>query len=170
MTSTLYTQIEKSIDRDTVLSFFEKQYPSYNTNILKDIEKSIFQYILDNTIIHNNISTTINIFVKKYNYYIAEVYNTLPSIIGKIEKKEIQISDILLNPIKVYPENWEFVMKRKEQEEKILTKELVSNSAVSKCYKCNEKNVYTQSIQTRGSDEPATIFYSCLTCGNKWRS
>lgn len=174
MNSTFSTQIEKSLDRQEVISYLHNKYPSCDINILKEIEKTIFEYIVNNTLLPNrtniSINTYIDIFIKKYNYYIIEIYNTLPKVISDIKNKKIDITDIILKPIKVYPTNWEFVLKRKEQEDKFLTKELISNSSIAVCYKCRKKNVFVQSIQTRGSDEPATIFYKCLTCGNKWRT
>ena len=170
MNTTFSTHIEKNLNRNDIIYFFENKYPKCNKKILKDIEDAIFQHIYVNTIFSNNMVTTTNIFIKKYNYYISEICNSIPLIVDKLKRKEIEITDILKNPIKVYNKNWEFVIKRKEQEEKILAKELVSNSSVAKCFKCKEKNVYVQSVQTRGSDEPATIFYTCLTCSNKWRT
>lgn len=170
MNSMFYSQIKKSLNRDVIVSLLTKKYPLCEISIIRDIENYIYQYISNNTIISNNINTSINIFIKKYNYYVSEIYNNIPSIVQKIQDKEIILSDIILNPIHTYSKNWDFVIKRKEQEDKLLKKELVSNSSITKCYKCKEKNVFVQSIQTRGSDEPATIFYTCLTCNNKWRT
>lgn len=37
------------------------------------------------------------------------------------------------------------------------------------CEKCGERNAYYFQQQTRGADEPMTVFVTCLECGNKWR-
>ena len=38
-----------------------------------------------------------------------------------------------------------------------------------KCGKCKtKKTTYTQ-VQTRGADEPMTIFVTCLNCENRWK-
>lgn len=170
MNSVFYTQIKKSLDRESIVSFLTNKYPDCEMSIINDIEKYIYQHISTNTIVSNNMNTSINIFIKKYNYYISEICNNIPSIVERIQNKELQLSDIILNPICTYPKNWDFVIKRKEQEEKFFNKEFVSNSSIAKCSKCKEKNVYVQSVQTRGLDEPATIFYTCLSCSNKWRT
>ena len=37
------------------------------------------------------------------------------------------------------------------------------------CVKCENDKAYTWSQQTRGSDEPETIFFKCTKCGWSWR-
>ena len=44
----------------------------------------------------------------------------------------------------------------------------ITNS-VLKCGKCNKNTVDYYEKQTRGADEPMTLFAHCLSCGNRWR-
>ena len=37
------------------------------------------------------------------------------------------------------------------------------------CGKCKQRQVDYYEKQTRGADEPMTIFATCLNCGNRWR-
>jgi S-adenosylmethionine:tRNA-ribosyltransferase-isomerase (queuine synthetase) len=37
------------------------------------------------------------------------------------------------------------------------------------CRQCGKKRTKTQEFQMRSSDEPMTLFITCLTCGNKWK-
>jgi len=37
------------------------------------------------------------------------------------------------------------------------------------CPKCGHEESYTWDIQTRAGDEPATRFFECRKCRNKWR-
>jgi len=41
--------------------------------------------------------------------------------------------------------------------------------SILKCGKCNQNTVDYYEKQTRGADEPMTLFAHCLTCGNRWR-
>lgn len=41
--------------------------------------------------------------------------------------------------------------------------------SILKCGKCNNNTVDYYEKQTRGADEPMTLFAHCLTCGNRWR-
>lgn len=38
------------------------------------------------------------------------------------------------------------------------------------CRKCKGTKTSHYALQTRSSDEPMTIFVTCLTCGARWRS
>lgn len=41
---------------------------------------------------------------------------------------------------------------------------------IYKCGKCKCRKVATYSVQTRGGDEAMTHFFTCVQCGNKWRT
>lgn len=43
------------------------------------------------------------------------------------------------------------------------------SDGIYKCYKCNNKKVVMYSLQLRSADEPMTNFFTCTTCGNKWK-
>lgn len=36
------------------------------------------------------------------------------------------------------------------------------------CKKCGKRNATYYSIQKRSGDEPATVYYTCIDCGNSW--
>lgn len=38
------------------------------------------------------------------------------------------------------------------------------------CRKCHGKYTYQYEMQTRSADEPMTLFVTCATCGNSWKS
>lgn len=40
---------------------------------------------------------------------------------------------------------------------------------VHKCKKCHNKKISMYSLQTRGGDEPMTNFFTCISCGNRWK-
>lgn len=54
------------------------------------------------------------------------------------------------------------VMKRKEVEELPKTKVM--------CPRCEHNEAFWWMQQTRGADEPPTLFYRCCKCGHSWRS
>lgn len=37
------------------------------------------------------------------------------------------------------------------------------------CPKCSHGKAYFMQIQTRSADEPASLFYKCVNCGEQWR-
>ena len=111
------------------------------------------------------------IFKHRYNYRLNFIVLNINKLEEKFKKKELNPLDIFnKTPIELFPDKWEESNKRKKEEEKFLYEtHLVSNSKTAMCYKCKEKNVYVTCKQTRGADEPETIFYLCLSCGNKWK-
>jgi len=38
------------------------------------------------------------------------------------------------------------------------------------CRKCNQNKTTHYSLQTRSADEPMTVFVTCLTCSNRWKT
>ena len=40
--------------------------------------------------------------------------------------------------------------------------------SILKCGKCKKNTVDYFEMQTRGADEPMTVFAHCLTCGHRW--
>ena len=56
------------------------------------------------------------------------------------------------------------ISKYVQKEENLLLK----NTYHIKCPVCKSENVHVEQKQTRGSDEGATNFYTCLDCKNKW--
>ncbi len=48
-------------------------------------------------------------------------------------------------------------------------KQLVSACAVAQCEKCQNNRAFFKEIQMRSADEPATVFYQCTKCPNRWK-
>jgi DNA-directed RNA polymerase III subunit RPC11 len=42
-------------------------------------------------------------------------------------------------------------------------------AAAATCEKCGYHQAYFNEIQIRSADEPATLFFKCVKCGNQWR-
>jgi len=47
--------------------------------------------------------------------------------------------------------------------------EIDITDSILQCGKCKKNTVDYYEKQTRGADEPMTIFAHCLSCGNQWR-
>lgn len=41
---------------------------------------------------------------------------------------------------------------------------------VNQCSRCGSRRIATYQLQTRGADEPMTVFYTCADCKKRWRS
>ena len=47
--------------------------------------------------------------------------------------------------------------------------EVSAGSSIVVCGKCKSDNVQWEQKQTRGADEPMTLFCKCMACGKQWR-
>lgn len=57
----------------------------------------------------------------------------------------------------------------KEVYPKNIVRTIDITDSVLQCGKCHQNTVDYYEKQTRGADEPMTLFANCLTCGNRWR-
>ena len=57
----------------------------------------------------------------------------------------------------------------KEVYPKHIERNIDITDSVLQCGKCKQNTVDYYEKQTRGADEPMTLFAHCLTCGNRWR-
>lgn len=73
-------------------------------------------------------------------------------------KKKVKFSE------KINTKKREIVVIGKEEELKELPITKIT------CPECNNEKAYWWMQQTRGADEPPTIFYKCTKCGYTWRS
>ena len=156
--------------RNSVISYLEGKLK--NKKLSPGLEKSLYDYTMSNTSLDEIKMFKYQIFKQRYNYSLCFIVLNISEFETKINNEEITISDIFnKTPIELFPEKWEESFKRKKEEEKFLYEtNLVSNSKTAMCFKCKEKNVYVKTKQTRSADEPETIFYTCLTCHNKWKT
>lgn len=63
----------------------------------------------------------------------------------------------------IIPEKKEVVVMKKVEEEELPKTKII-------CPKCGHNEAYWYMQQTRGADEPPTLFYTCVKCGYSWRS
>jgi DNA-directed RNA polymerase subunit M/transcription elongation factor TFIIS len=73
-----------------------------------------------------------------------------------------------LKPEQIHPVRW-----MKELEKRRIEEEANNNTKVTdmyKCHKCGDRKCTTVQMQTRSADEPMTIFVTCLTCKNTFKT
>ena len=78
---------------------------------------------------------------------------------------------VRLTPQELFPDHWKQVIAKKDLQRQ---KELALKPAATdmfQCPKCKKKETTYYEQQTRGADEPMTIFISCVAagCGKQWR-
>jgi RNase P subunit RPR2 len=92
-------------------------------------------------------------------------------LLSRIKEGEISLDQLpFMTSYEVFPEKW-FALKDKlvQREQKILEGNKSRATDQFKCRRCHKSECTYYELQTRSSDEPMTIFITCLNCGKEWR-
>ena len=111
------------------------------------------------------------LFLIKYQTECSEMYSSLEINNGEIAEK---LSKGELNPInlceissqELHPQVWQEDVENIKMRNTQKVEEKVSTT--HKCRKCGQKRATITRYQARSLDEPETIKYNCLECGNQW--
>ena len=89
-------------------------------------------------------------------------------LLGNIVFGTINPSHVaFLSPSQLFPDKWAHVVKKKEYRE--WRENNIAYSDAYRCSKCGQRKSKISLAQTRGADEPMTIFVSCLVCYNTFK-
>jgi transcription elongation factor S-II len=112
-------------------------------------------------------------FVQIYLDHLRSIYNNLKSdrLISMIVKGEIKSQDIaFMTHQEMEPEKWEELIKAKSIRDKNkFEQNLEAMTDTFTCRKCHSKKCSYYALQTRSSDEPMTLFITCLDCGARMK-
>ena len=100
------------------------------------------------------------------NKYCKIFYEKLGELIIDIKMYSYIINDIKLNKFD-WNSSFYSEIKNKELQEIIKINEYSKGTEI--CKKCKNQQIYFYQKQTRSSDEPMTTFYTCQSCGNRWK-
>lgn len=147
-----------------------------------DLEIGIFNATLDYA---NSLSIQLSwncaLFMDTYINNARSVYSNLKedSYIKNttlkerlMEAKEFTPHELAYMPYdEIYPERWKDIIdKQKLRLKAAYEVKQVSMTDSIKCGKCKNNKVSYYELQIRSGDESMTQFFSCMTCGHKWKS
>lgn len=150
----------------------------FNDNDLSTrLEHGIYQYVINEICSKRNlpINWDASYFKRNYMNKCISLFSNLTyikndNLLKKILNKEIDAYDLaFLSPQELFPENWkDLIDKKLAKDDFLYTNKHITFTDEYKCSKCKQKKCSTYELQTRSSDEPATVFVTCLNCGKKW--
>lgn len=146
----IHDQKKAKVIEDSIHRFIQEYYKSIYTSFDIENETHIQKYIIQSKRILQNISNLKN----------------------KIKKDELDfpLKDIAFKSyIELFPTKWENHIKKKEMNKQRVNTKPQATTDQFWCGKCNKNKTTYYELQTRGMDEPATVFITCISCGNKWR-
>jgi transcription elongation factor S-II len=163
-------------------TFVQKQFEKLGLAELeaKDLEIGIYNSAIELAGRHRvpltwNNSTFIEIYLAKCRSIYAnlnkEAYIGNMHLYERFNEKEFKPHEIaFMTSDRLFPHAWNDIITK----EMLRNKSAYENTQVSmtdqmRCGKCKKNKVSYYELQTRSGDEASTIFYTCLSCGFRWK-
>lgn len=172
--------MEQENPRDTVVKMIKDKASNLDDVQAKDMEIGIYNWTIDysndNKIIKNWKNPRFyKVYAEKARSIISNIdknsYIDNTRLMTRLNENEFAPHEIsFLKPENMFPERWKKTVDAylKKYENAYERKDVVVSS-LFRCGKCKKKQCTYFEAQTRSADEGATVFVSCLNCGNKWK-
>jgi DNA-directed RNA polymerase subunit M/transcription elongation factor TFIIS len=112
-------------------------------------------------------------FIQIYVDHLRSVYINLKNdkLVKLVTNGDIKSHEIaFMTHQEMLPERWEELLKAKSIRDKNKFEEnLEAMTDTFTCRKCKSKRCSYYALQTRSSDEPMTLFITCLDCGSRMK-
>jgi transcription elongation factor S-II len=145
-----------------------------NDKHCSNLEKGIFNYALKESGNRKVVKKWDNpYFVQIYVDRLRSIYTNLKNIdlLDLLNKGDIKAHTIaFMTHQEMAPERWETMIKEKMKRDKHKFETRIEASTDTfTCRKCRSNKCTYYALQCRSSDEPMTIFVTCIECGNRWK-
>jgi transcription elongation factor S-II len=147
-----------------------------NPNNSANLEKGIFNYSLKEAERRKVIKKWDNAgFVQIYTSHLRSIIHNINKnthILEQINDGTIQSHVVaFMTHQELRPEKWDELIKRKSIiDQHKFEGNIEASTDTFTCRKCKSKKCTFMGVQTRASDEPMTVFVTCLDCGNRWKT
>jgi DNA-directed RNA polymerase subunit M/transcription elongation factor TFIIS len=139
-----------------------------------NLEKGIFNYTLKEADRHKIVKKWDNkFFVQIYTNHLRSILNNLnDKWIESINNDEFQPHKLaFMNHQELNHDLWAKLIDIKSKRDKNKFEvNMAASTDTFTCRKCKGKNCTYYAQQVRSSDEPMTIFVTCLDCGQRWKT
>ncbi len=76
-----------------------------------------------------------------------------------------------LTPQEMFPETWnQLINDKQSRDEKEFSLTASAMTDKYKCRRCGSRKITFYELQTRSADEGTSSFFTCLSCGNQWKT
>jgi len=99
-------------------------------------------------------------------------FNLNTELLQRLETGDIQAHQIaFMTHQELQPAKWSVLIDAKIKRDKSKFENHVEASTDTfKCRKCKSNKCSYYALQTRSADEPMTIYVTCLSCDNRWKT
>jgi DNA-directed RNA polymerase subunit M/transcription elongation factor TFIIS len=146
-----------------------------------DLEIGIFNSTLDYAnSLRIPLSWTSPLFIETYINNARSIYSNLKSnsyihnetLMTRLKDKEFTPHELAyMSKEELFPDCWKEIIDKQKLKLKAAyeIKQTAMTDAI-KCGKCKNNKISYYEVQIRSGDESMTQFFSCITCGHKWKS
>jgi DNA-directed RNA polymerase subunit M/transcription elongation factor TFIIS len=146
-----------------------------------DLEIGVFNSTLDYA---NSLSIQLSwncpLFIETYVNNARSIYANLKqdsyihneTLMQRLKNREFTPHELAYMPKEdIFPARWKEIMDKLKLKLKAAYEvKQVSMTDAIKCGKCKNNKVSYYELQIRSGDENMTQFFSCITCGHRWKS
>ena len=113
-------------------------------------------------------------FVQLYLDHLRSIYINLQNtnLVTMVNNGDIKSQSIaFMTHQEICPDKWAELIKAKSIRDKNkFEQKLEAMTDTFTCRKCRSKECSYYAQQVRSSDEPMTLFVTCISCGNRWKT
>ena len=150
-----------------------------NDLIARDVDIGIYNWSLDYATENKMIKSWMNPrFLAVYREKARSICDNLnPTsyvknvhLLDRMKNKEFLPHDLsIMTKDRVHPEMWRNIIDTQVRKDlHIYDQKVEAMTDQYLCMRCKGRKVVYREIQLRSADEPMSIFFSCISCGNRW--
>lgn len=170
--------------RPIVLHLFHKHCPDLSPNIVKDIEKGIYNWSIafaekkkiirswsDNRFKYMYVNKARSLLTLLTEYACLNIEPDESNVRSKLVKGDLEPYALaFMKPHELVPSKWEeYIDKKHKKDDNICNNKQIAKTDQFKCGKCKKRECSYYELQVRSADESSTIFVTCLNCSHRWR-
>lgn len=147
-----------------------------NDALGKNIEICVYNYTLRESARYNIVRKSTSVpFMVAYNNRLRSIWWNIqsnPSLRQSIaDGRILPLALETMTQVELNMSHWkdEIVAKTKRDQSRFVVNQRATTSVYT-CGKCKSNSCVFHSVQIRSSDEPMTVFVTCLDCGKNWKN
>ena len=164
--------------RDDVRSLFRQKVGEAQDRGVEELERGIYNWAIDYCSTKGIVKNWSNpkfksLYLAKSRSVLAnlmpETYVCNQRLLARMLEGEFAPKELAyMRPENVFPEVWKHVLDIKLMRDQYSEKPEAMTDQY-RCGRCKKRECVYQELQLRSSDEPMSLFITCLNCGNRWR-
>lgn len=140
-----------------------------------ELEEAIYEWTCEEAVRKNvPVEWGNRLFIELYRERLFTLHRNLAHdcVVSMIQNEGIPARTFAyMTHQEIQPEKWKEALRLKSiRDQNKFGQTVEANTDAFTCRKCRSKQCTYYALQTRSADEPMTLFVTCISCGNRWKS